>query len=85
MTLLCLILLGSIQVAEATEKSALKKINLNHSSIRYLGSNYVNHNNKQVSFSRHSANVLTLRPNESNFNAGQSSNNNRHHYQLRHG
>ncbi len=68
-SVLCLMLLGSIQVAAAAETSGLKKINLNHGDIRYLGSNYVRHHDTQVSFTRHSQKVLKLKKQILNFNA----------------
>jgi len=81
-TSLALVLLSCSLVSQANEIS-LKAVDLASEKIRYLGSNYVYHNNldnstlsnKQVSFSRHSQAVLALPKKLSNFNKDKAQTN----------
>jgi len=69
LSLLCLMLFGTFKITVASEVTALKKVNLDQGDVRYLGSNYVRHDNNQVRFTRHSQEVLRLKRQILNFNA----------------
>ncbi|TRX53940.1 SGNH/GDSL hydrolase family protein [Thalassomonas sp. M1454] len=65
--------LASALIASGFISTAIAKpVSLTDSKLQFLGTNYVNQTAEQVSFTRHSKEVLSIKPMELAFNAGKA-------------